>query len=1783
MKIASYPPTKPRPSTHDAARHINEEARLVLASLRGGPPYVARGELALGLRELRGYVRGQFLDANNNNHANVVQQQLGSCGGGVGDYYYTSAVNAANSAIQTPRDETLQQQQQATENGEESGPLDATISATSPQIRIPPPPSPNRDVEDQTIDTIDGRNEETQFKSSAAFPPPPPIPVTNKTKDGIEDATQGQQERPESPTTQPASPVQLSPPTPHSVPPSSPDTHSSHPSNSLVPPPPLPLLAAQSSAPDALLPTTTSDNQPTYLQSPTQQQQQGGMNQNVSNHLSQSTRFLQAQQSTLVDPGPYATPFLAVIVDPRAAGPHTLVALRSLYRLLERGSIVQLTRCSTGGENNAAGNNHESGNKNSDKEYVHETTLEPIARGVLACRFEQTDAGADEAVEMAIADLLRLLVELDAAGARSAESALLRQVYLNKKERAERIQQQQQQKDASSQQVNSARNAKPKSSSSSAATGGGTMIKVQRLPSSILMEAFHAVFITRHTFVRDGGGHHSPALSFHFEQVLMKMIHCIFGGEDAQSTLKNNKSWKNNSVMSSRHLGGATKVMQFLVDSLLLRKRNNHNDDRMGMAISDDGRTLCLRLVQCCLRTGWGNNDTSNASDGSKDSMTAASPTSDYEDPVLIRLVEDNLCLALLTTGQAIWAHHDEMPSFSGTSSSSSASNSSAGMTSLELLSEVCATLSLLWSLPKLRRRLRSQFESVFSGFYQRALSLLRKRPLPEDGMVYQANMIFDMEVEIILESLVDVLCLSSTDNSGCGCKSLSTIEELFLTYDCSLTESDVASGIIVELSRCCGGIVDEEGEPSVHSMPPSKAGTNGPPTPKSTESGSASPMLIARHRSVPDHLKELCFEALLGSLKRLFHGVESLSSVEDGPTETASQLRTAKNTKRSLHHAARLFNEKPKKGLQYLVDNGILSNPPDAKSVASFLRNGLVVGLDKAAVGQYLGELGKSAKDTKADTPVWEQDWFHKELLVAFCSSFEFKHQTVLDGLRMFLATFRLPGEAQMIDRILQAFSESIARECQESVNGSLKLFSPDEKRASDAAYLLSFSIIMLNTDLHNDNIRADRKMKLTDFIRNNKNYGKEISDKDLPPEYLEGIYNAIKEEQIRTLGEGADGSMTVERWKDVMRSASSFQSHDDVSRDSKDLKELLLESSWQPILSAVSGLWGMVPLGVYQTDVVAVPDQNGTMLGARLGIDLAYEMLAGSGNCRPDIFQDLFTNICYMSGLLGEYNTTTEERADNFINSIEHQSAFTVAINIAEEHGDLIGLDGWKCVWAMLFELRDLQLLSARRRPNIMKESDPDLLSPDARMSFCRRMANWDELDEVDQPRRGGLMSFVFGSTSSGSLERNTPVKNTGNARTTFHGKEDLLIWDDLASSDDEDDHSSTDTEYMSFPSVRSLKVASIGATFENQLVHEEATLDSGEIGVTGLERIDVSHSNSRSLRVRVRQRLSQLVDFYGLIAESRYLSEEGLSDELNSLVEIIRDSSKKTTSSQGCDNNEALAGFPLSPASEAFAEILLCEIALKNRDRFALVWDTILRAHYNSRLTYRPSRRVSEEDDETQPETIKLTPGIEKCATGILRLSVWTSNRNNIANEVLPTLKILHPPCTLVWSPLELNLDKHLAEGLWRIVQNADGLSQINDEGWLAILGLAEWCAMRGGLRSDDHVVGSLAEDDPSLQAFRSLHLILHAVELKDSLPIDQWPQIVRSVRCLVEAGERGHCPKLSIAGLDLLGVLHTRMESMVSKGDESQHLLNCWRPLLEAIHEPAEKSRNSVSLS
>lgn len=78
-------------------------------------------------------------------------------------------------------------------------------------------------------------------------------------------------------------------------------------------------------------------------------------------------------------------------------------------------------------------------------------------------------------------------------------------------------------------------------------------------------------------------------------------------------------------------------------------------------------------------------------------------------------------------------------------------------------------------------------------------------------------------------------------------------------------------------------------------------------------------------------------------------------------------------------------------------------------------------------------------------------------------------------------LSLFRLPGEAQKIDRVMNLFS---SRYCLEN---------PTVFSTPDTGYVLAYSIIMLNTDAHNPNVK--KKMTLQEFIRNNRGRKYEIT----------------------------------------------------------------------------------------------------------------------------------------------------------------------------------------------------------------------------------------------------------------------------------------------------------------------------------------------------------------------------------------------------------------------------------------------------------------------------------------------------------------------------------------------------------------------------------------------------------------------------------------------------------------------------------------------------------------
>ena len=75
---------------------------------------------------------------------------------------------------------------------------------------------------------------------------------------------------------------------------------------------------------------------------------------------------------------------------------------------------------------------------------------------------------------------------------------------------------------------------------------------------------------------------------------------------------------------------------------------------------------------------------------------------------------------------------------------------------------------------------------------------------------------------------------------------------------------------------------------------------------------------------------------------------------------------------------------------------------------------------------------------------------------------------------MRYFLSLFEMPGEGQKVERILENFSKKYADE-----NSNLY--------TADGAYLLSFLLMMLHTNVYNP--KVVEKMSLNDFLNIGKN----------------------------------------------------------------------------------------------------------------------------------------------------------------------------------------------------------------------------------------------------------------------------------------------------------------------------------------------------------------------------------------------------------------------------------------------------------------------------------------------------------------------------------------------------------------------------------------------------------------------------------------------------------------------------------------------------------------------
>ncbi|CAJ1964068.1 unnamed protein product [Cylindrotheca closterium] len=336
-------------------------------------------------------------------------------------------------------------------------------------------------------------------------------------------------------------------------------------------------------------------------------------------------------------------------------------------------------------------------------------------------------------------------------------------------------------------------------------------------------------------------------------------------------------------------------------------------------------------------------------------------------------------------------------------------------------------------------------------------------------------------------------------------CSDPTTLAEIFLNYDCDLSAVDLFHRIVNTLSKVARTTeVQDDTVSSTFSLDLSGAEAARMEKIRSANRElrldamkALRQVLASLHASITEPMvpeDEVAtnlgdkLNAVADKNGSESHKDPSNSNDDDPEKKSLVQIYDSKKKRRAEESEVILrFNQKPSAGISYAAKCGHLDGT-DAEEVARWLLQNKDT-MEKTMIGEYLGR-----------EPEY-QEGFSLKVLIAYVNSMDFDGLSFDDAIRFYLSGFRLPGEAQKIDRIMEKFAERYTSQ------------NPDVFPTPDVAFILAFSIIMLNTDLHNPAIKEERRMTKEGFVRNNRGI---CDGQDLPHELLHGIFDRIKSNPI-------------------------------------------------------------------------------------------------------------------------------------------------------------------------------------------------------------------------------------------------------------------------------------------------------------------------------------------------------------------------------------------------------------------------------------------------------------------------------------------------------------------------------------------------------------------------------------------------------------------------------------------------------------------------------------------
>lgn len=318
---------------------------------------------------------------------------------------------------------------------------------------------------------------------------------------------------------------------------------------------------------------------------------------------------------------------------------------------------------------------------------------------------------------------------------------------------------------------------------------------------------------------------------------------------------------------------------------------------------------------------------------------------------------------------------------------------------------------------------------------------------------------------------------------------------ELFVNYDCDEDRVDLCEDMIGLLSR---NALPDSATWSTTSVPP------------------------------------ICLDALLRYVQFI------AERLDDPPVAGAlpdpAQLKHRRQRKKIIILGASKFNESPKSGLAYLEAQGIIEDTRDPVSVARFLKGTSRV--SKKVLGDFLSKRG------------------NESILDAFLDCFDFSGKRVDVALRTLLESFRLPGEAPLIERIIESFSEKYC--------AKTTLVDVADK---DAVYILTYAMLILNTDQHNPNLKSAKRMTCEDFSRNLRGQN---GGQDFSPQFLRDIFDTIRTNEIILPDEHDNQHAFDYAWRELI---SKTDGAGPLSKCNTSMYDAdMFAATWRPIVSTLS-----------------------------------------------------------------------------------------------------------------------------------------------------------------------------------------------------------------------------------------------------------------------------------------------------------------------------------------------------------------------------------------------------------------------------------------------------------------------------------------------------------------------------------------------------------------------------------------------------------------------------------